>query len=146
MPSLPRWLRVLRLPWRWWPATRASGTAALRTAIRSLIDIRGFFFDLRLQPKYEEIAFDLWLDTQETDARIKALADETDRRCPQLGLFRLARIPLLMRWHREGAGLAHEARFGLGAGETPDQRLRREKIGQGAANGLSDIRPLFSLD
>lgn len=101
----------------------------LRTAIRSLIDIRGFFFDLHLQPRYEEVAFDLWLTTQETDARIAALATETDRRCPQLGLFRLAGIPLLMRWHRTDGALAHEARFGLEAGETPDQRLRLEKAG-----------------
>ena len=64
----------------------------LRTAARSLIDIRGFFFDLHLQPKFEQINFDLWLDTDESDARIKALADETDRRCPQLCIYRLAKV------------------------------------------------------
>lgn len=102
--------------------------SGLRTGIRSLIDIRGFFFDLHLQPKFEEVSFDLWLETGESESRIKALADETDRRCPQLGLFRLASIPLIMRWHKNGV-LAHEARFGLGPGATPDERLRLEKAG-----------------
>jgi uncharacterized OsmC-like protein len=64
----------------------------LRTNIRSLIDIRGFFFDLHLQPKFEQINFDLWVETEESDARIKALAEETDRRCPQLGIYRLAKV------------------------------------------------------
>ena len=67
----------------------------LRTGIRSLIDIRGFFFDLHLQPKFEQINFDLWLDTDESVDRIKALADETDRRCPQLGIYRLAKVSAL---------------------------------------------------
>ena len=70
----------------------------LSTKLRSLIDIRGFFFDLHLQPKYEQLNFDLRLNTKESVARIRALADETHRRCPQLGLFRLAKIPLVVTW------------------------------------------------
>lgn len=98
----------------------------LRTAVRSLIDIRGFFFDLHLQPRYEQVTFDLVLDTDESAERIQALADESDRRCPQLGLFHLARIPMLVRWFRAGLEEpVYEQRFFLDA-ETPEDRLRAE--------------------
>jgi uncharacterized OsmC-like protein len=100
--------------------------SALRTSVRSLIDIRGFFFDLHLQPRYEQVTFDLTLATDEPDERIRALAEESDRRCPQLGLFHLARIPMLVRWFREGEDApACEQRFFLDD-ETPEERLRRE--------------------
>ena len=99
----------------------------LRTAVRSLIDIRGFFFDLHLQPKFEQVNYDLWLDTDADDAAIKALADESDRRCPQLGLFHLAEIPMRIRWLREGSGeCVYEQRFHLEGNEDPEDRLRRE--------------------
>jgi putative redox protein len=98
----------------------------LRTGIRSLIDIRGFFFDLHLQPKFEQVNYDLWLDTDADVAAIEALAEESDRRCPQLGLFHLAGIPMRIRWHREQTGeLVYEQRFHLD-GEEPEERLRRE--------------------
>lgn len=99
----------------------------LRTKMRSLIDIRGFFFDLHLQPQYEQLNFDLYLDTQESEQRIRDLANETDRRCPQLGLFRLAKIPMLMCWYREGeAAPVVENRFALPDGPTPEERLIAE--------------------
>lgn len=98
--------------------------SGLSTRLKSLIDIRGFFFDLHLQPKYQQLNFDLTLDTRESVSRIRALARETHRRCPQLGLFRLARIPLLVTWYRAGSSRAlFEERFGLRAGRTPEQRL-----------------------
>lgn len=101
--------------------------AGLRTKLRSLIDIRGFFFDLHLQPKFEQVNYDLWLDTDASDDAIKALADESDRRCPQLGLFHLAQIPMRIRWLREGSGeCVYEQRFHLEGGEEPEARLRRE--------------------
>lgn len=103
----------------------------LSTRLRSLIDIRGFFFDLHLQPKYEQLNFDLTLDTHESVARIRALARETHRRCPQLGLFRLAKIPLLVTWYRAGSSRAlFEERFALRAGRTPEERLiaQQEKL------------------
>jgi uncharacterized OsmC-like protein len=101
--------------------------ADLSTKIRSLIDIRGFFFDLHLQPKYEQVNFDLTLKTKEPTARIRALAKETHRRCPQLGLFRLAKIPLVVTWFRAGSNTAlFEERFALGAGATPEDRLIRQ--------------------
>ncbi len=96
----------------------------LTTKLRSLIDIRGFFFDLHLQPKYEQLNFDLRLNTNESVARIRALADETHRRCPQLGLFRLAKIPLVVTWYRGSSKQAlFEQRFGLRKGRTPEERL-----------------------
>jgi uncharacterized OsmC-like protein len=98
--------------------------SGLGTKLRSLIDIRGFFFDLHLQPKFEQLNFDLTLDTRESVARIRALAAETHRRCPQLGLFRLAKIPLLVTWYRKGSDRPlFEERFSLRAGATPEDRL-----------------------
>ena len=98
--------------------------SGLSTAMRSLIDIRGFFFDLHLQPKFEQLNFDLTLTTRESPRRIRALAAETHRRCPQLGLFRLAKIPMLVTWYRKGNPKAlFEERFSMRAGRTPEDRL-----------------------
>lgn len=98
--------------------------SGLSTAMRSLIDIRGFFFDLHLQPKFEQLNFDLTLSTRETTRRIRALATETHRRCPQLGLFRIARIPMLVTWYRKGSRKPLFAeRFSMRAGKTPEDRL-----------------------
>ena len=96
----------------------------LSTQMRSLIDIRGFFFDLHLQPKFEQLNFDLTVDTRESVGKVRALAAETHRRCPQLGLFRLAKIPLLVTWYRKGRQKPlFEERFSLRAGRTPEDRL-----------------------
>ena len=100
----------------------------LRTDIRSLIDIRGFFFDLHLQPKYEQINFDLHVKTREKTERVKELARETDRRCPQIGLFRMAKIPMVMSWYREGAKRPLFAdKFHIGRGRTPEEKLVEKK-------------------
>lgn len=74
----------------------------LRTKIRSLIDIRGFMADFDRQPEYCQLNYDLYLDTDQTKEQMQRLAEETDRRCPQLGLFRRARIPMVISWYREG--------------------------------------------
>jgi uncharacterized OsmC-like protein len=98
----------------------------LRTGVRSLIDIRGFFFDLHLQPQYEQVSFDLTLETTEPDERFRALADESDRRCPQLGLFHKAGIPMIVSWFRAGQDEpVYVQRFAID-GELPEDRLRRE--------------------
>jgi uncharacterized OsmC-like protein len=98
--------------------------AGLRTKLRSLIDIRGFFFDLHLQPQYEQLNFDLVLDTRASPAAIRELARETHRRCPQLGLFRLAKIPTLVGWYREGTSRpVFEERLHIGRGATPEETL-----------------------
>jgi uncharacterized OsmC-like protein len=106
----------------------------LSTRLRSLIDIRGFFFDLHLQPKYEQLNFDLTLDTVETLPRVRALAAETHRRCPQLGLFRLAKVPMVVTWFRKGSPKPlFEERFALRAGKTPEQKLAAAQAKQAAA-------------
>ena len=97
----------------------------LKTAIRSLIDIRGFFFDLHLQPKFEQIQFDIVLDTKESDRRIAELADEADRRCPQLGLYRAAKVPLVISWYRKGSKTpAYVGYYAVKKGHEPEQRLK----------------------
>jgi uncharacterized OsmC-like protein len=97
---------------------------SLRTKLRSLIDIRGFFFDLHLQPQYEQLNFDLILGTKESAKRIKAFAAEVDRRCPQIGLFHRAQIPLVMSWYREGEKTpVHVDAFHLPPGQSPEDRL-----------------------
>jgi uncharacterized OsmC-like protein len=96
----------------------------LATKLRSLIDIRGFFFDLHRQPNFEQLNFDLTLTTRETTARIRALARETHRRCPQLGIFRAARVPMRVTWFRKGSNRAlFEERFAMRAGRTPEDKL-----------------------
>ena len=96
----------------------------LRTSMQSLIDIRGFFFDLHLQPKFEQIRFGLTLTTKESAARIKALAKETDRRCPQLGLFRAAGVPMITEWFRRGESEPLYIQKLSIRGKLPEDRLR----------------------
>ena len=97
---------------------------SLRTKLRSLIDIRGFFFDLHMQPQYQQLNFDLYLATKESAARIKAFAKEVDRRCPQIGLFHRAKIPLVMSYYREGEKKpVHVDAFHLPKGPAPEDKL-----------------------
>ena len=105
--------------------------AGIRTDVRFLIDIRGFFFDLHLQPQYEQINFDLYVDSKEKVERVKELARETDRRCPQIGLFRMAKIPMVMSWYREGGKKPlFEERFHMGRVTMPEDKLveKQKKI------------------
>jgi uncharacterized OsmC-like protein len=96
----------------------------MKTSIRSLIDIRGFFFDLHLQPKFEVIQFDITLDTKESDRAILELADESDRRCPQLGLYRAAKVPMVITWYRKGQKQpVHVAYYSTSAAKDPAKRL-----------------------
>jgi uncharacterized OsmC-like protein len=112
--------------------------ANLSTRIKSLIDIRGFFFDLHLQPRYEQVNFELRMDTREPLLRIKQLARETSRRCPQLGLFRAARVPLLVSWYRgKGRSPLFQEKFSMPRGRTPEQLLiaQRDKAQAAAKKG-----------
>ncbi len=98
--------------------------ADLGTKVRSLIDIRGFFFDLHLRPQYEQLDFDLVLDTHESAKKVRALATETHRRCPQLGLFALAKIPLVVTWYRAGDPIPlFTEQLNCPAGTLPADRL-----------------------
>ena len=98
--------------------------AGLETKLRSLIDIRGFFFDLHLRPQYEQLDFDLVLNTRESVKKVRALAGETHRRCPQLGLFALAKIPLVVSWYRAGDTTPlYEEKLHCPEGTLPADRL-----------------------
>ena len=106
----------------------------LRTSIRSLIDIRGFFFDLHLQPKFEVIQFDVTLDTKESERAIEELADESDRRCPQLGLYRAAKVPMVISWYRKGQKApVHVAWYGTTKAKDPAKRLAAVAAKEAAA-------------
>jgi hypothetical protein len=95
-------------------------------------DLRGFFFDLHLQPKYEQLNFDLIVETRERTERVRALATETHRRCPQPGWFRLAKIPMVVGWYRKGASKpVFEDRLALPRGRAPEEKS--VAIGQRAA-------------
>jgi uncharacterized OsmC-like protein len=100
----------------------------LRTWIRSLIDIRGFCDgDRTRKPEYELIQFDLTLDSEESAERFRELALESDRRCPQLGVFHRAGIPMHVRWLRERDGeVVFEQRHHLADGPTPAETLAIE--------------------
>ena len=99
----------------------------LATKLRSLIDIRGFFFDLHLRPQYEQLDFDLVLETRESVRKVRELAAETHRRCPQLGLFALARIPLVVSWYRSGDDTPlFTERLHCPEGPLPAERLAAE--------------------
>jgi len=101
----------------------------LRTNVRSLIDIRGFFFDLHLRPQYRQLNFDLTFETRASAAKIRLLAAETHRRCPQLGLFDLARIPMVIGWYREGSVTPIlEERLHIAPGPTPEELLERDAV------------------
>jgi uncharacterized OsmC-like protein len=101
--------------------------SGLRTGLTSLIDIRGFFFDLHLRPEYKQLTFDLTLKTRASAKKIAALAAETHRRCPQLGLFDRAGIPMLVRWFRDGdTAPVIEERLHMASGPTPEEQLASE--------------------
>ena len=64
------------------------------------------------------------MDTRESTKRLQELAKETDRRCPQIGLFRKAKVPMVMAWYRAGGKrTVFEERFHIGRGRTPEERL-----------------------
>ena len=106
----------------------------LKTSIRSLIDIRGFFFDLHLQPKFEQIQFAVVLDTKESARRIRELAEEADRRCPQLGLYRAAKVPMVISWYRKGSKTpVHVGYYAVTKGKEPAARLAAVAAKQAAA-------------
>ena len=100
---------------------------SLRTKMRSLIDIRGFFFDLHLRPEFRQLNFDLYFDTRASAARVRALAAETHRRCPQLALFEKARVPMVVGWYREGSARpVLEERLFITGPVTPEQQLEQD--------------------
>ena len=56
-------------------------------------------------PKRSRCVLELRIQTPETVERVEALARESDRRCPQLGLFHQAKVPMTQTWTRDGEAL-----------------------------------------
>jgi uncharacterized OsmC-like protein len=63
------------------------------------VDLRGLVDgDPDRSPRFQAIDLEFRAATVEPAERIEALARESDRRCPQLGLIRAAGVPLTQRW------------------------------------------------
>ena len=75
----------------------------------------------------EPLGFDIG-DLPVLANRVEALAIESARRCPQLGLFHRAQIPMHVRWLRARDGSpVFEPRHHLGDGPTPAQTLAEDQ-------------------
>jgi uncharacterized OsmC-like protein len=67
----------------------------LEIRAQSDLDLRGLIDgDPDRQPEFLHVGVEYRIATAEGAERIEALAVESDRRCPQLGLFHRARIPM----------------------------------------------------
>ena len=76
----------------------------LEIRAQSDLDLRGLIDgDPDRQPEFLHVGVEYRIATAESAERIEALAVESDRRCPQLGLFHRARIPMTQVWTRDGA-------------------------------------------
>ncbi len=75
----------------------------LEIRAQSDLDLRGLLDgDPERQPEFLHVGIEYRIATAESPERIEALAHESDRRCPQLGLFHRARIPMTQVWTRDG--------------------------------------------
>lgn len=75
----------------------------LEIRAQSDLDLRGLLDgDPDRRPEFLHIGIEYRIATSESAARVEALAVESDRRCPQLGLFHRARIPMTQTWTRDG--------------------------------------------
>ena len=75
----------------------------LEIRAQSDLDLRGLLDgDPDRQPEFLHVGAEYRIATRESAERIEALARESDRRCPQLGLFHRARIPMTQVWIRDG--------------------------------------------
>lgn len=75
----------------------------LEIRAQSDLDLRGLLDgDPDRQPQFLHIGLELRIQTPESIARVEALARESDRRCPQLGLFHQAQVPMTQTWTRDG--------------------------------------------
>lgn len=82
---------------------RKFGLDSLAMSMRSEIDARGFLSDFDRQPEFTWIELDFVIRTAESPEAIAALAHDVDRRCPQMGLFHRAKIPMRQRWFVDGS-------------------------------------------
>ncbi len=75
----------------------------LEIRAQSDLDLRGLLDgDPDRQPGFLHVAIEFRVVTEESPERIEALARESDRRCPQLGLFHQAGVPMTQTWTRDG--------------------------------------------
>jgi len=74
----------------------------LEIRAQSNLDLRGLITELDRQPRFEHVGIEFRIATNEPPERIEALAQEADRRCPQLGLFHAAGVPITQTWTRDG--------------------------------------------
>jgi uncharacterized OsmC-like protein len=78
----------------------------LEIRAQSDLDLRGLLDgDPNRKPEFLHVGIEFRISTPETAERVEALALESDRRCPQLGLFHQARIPMTQIWTRDGEEL-----------------------------------------
>lgn len=75
----------------------------LEIRAQSDLDLRGLLDgDPERSPAFLHVGIEYRIATPESPARIEALAVESDRRCPQLGLLHRAGIPMTQVWTRDG--------------------------------------------
>lgn len=74
----------------------------LEIRAQSHLDLRGLITDLDRQPRFELIEIEFRIQTSESPERLETLARESDRRCPQLGLFHAAGVSMTQHWVRDG--------------------------------------------
>ena len=78
----------------------------LEIRAQSDLDLRGLLDgDPDRQPQFLHVGLELRVQTPESIERVEALARESDRRCPQLGLFHQAQVPMTQTWTRDGEAL-----------------------------------------
>ncbi len=78
----------------------------LEIRAQSDLDLRGLLDgDPDRQPEFLHVVLEFRVETTESPERIEALAREADRRCPQLGLFHAAGVPMTQVWTRDGEEL-----------------------------------------
>jgi uncharacterized OsmC-like protein len=75
----------------------------LEIRAQSDLDLRGLLDgDPDRRPEFLHVGIEYRVATSEDATRIEGLARESDRRCPQLGLFHRAGIPMTQVWTRDG--------------------------------------------
>lgn len=78
----------------------------LEIRAQSDLDLRGLLDgDPNRQPQFLHVGLEFRIQTPESVERVEALARESDRRCPQLGLFHQAKVPMTQTWTRAGEAL-----------------------------------------
>jgi len=64
------------------------------------IDIRGRLGDRSVRPHFQTVRVQAKVDTEEPEARLRAVVEETEARCPVFNLLKDANVKLEMLWVR----------------------------------------------